>query len=126
MNLEEKTANNIGNNSGSRQGGGTPNSGNMSTPSRQNVVRGGARQGSGVNSQAAINRIRRQDRNGGNPQSQNAPVLQSQERNFEGYASVEEEDSDRGQDRDESQVNRGRAQNYNNLGNQRQVPVEQK
>ena len=38
--MNKKNSNNSGNNSGSRQGGGTPNAGSMSTPSRP-PIRGG-------------------------------------------------------------------------------------
>ena len=58
---------------------------------------------------------------GGAPQSQFVEIQQQdQEEEF-----FDEQD-DRGHEIEDTQVNRGRTQNYNNLGNQGQVTSEQK
>jgi hypothetical protein len=90
MNLEEKTTKNSGNNSGPRQGGGTPSSGNMSTPLRQDVrttqvnsVPNKGRQSSGMNYQATVNRIRNQEVRRGNLRTQRTAQVQSRKQDFE-------------------------------------------
>ena len=109
MNLEEKTANNSGNNSGPRQGGGTPNSGNMSTPLRQDVrrvqVNSLSNKGKQQNYQAATSRVQKQvERNRGTLQSQGTTQVQSREQDFEDTYYDDYQDSDRGQEIEDNKL----------------------